>query len=144
MVAYEIYFPDEVKGCELLGVLPERRKDTGRITEKSVLGWADKVFGNKFSIKDIYFIQITINENTGMIVRPTLTSSEDIAELLAEVQKGSNGIDELLEHTSESLQLDRVKCISCGRERSEHEMRKVFYKKHQGICKMCFNYEIEE
>jgi len=144
MVAYEFYWPDEVKGYELLGVLPERRKDPGRITEKSVLGWADKFFGNKFSTKDVYFVQVTIDEDAGMIFRPTPAPSEDIAELLAEVQRESNGIDELLERTSQSLQVDRVKCISCGRERSEHEMRKVFYKKYKGICKMCFNFEVEE
>ena len=144
MEAYEFYWLDEVKGYELLGVLPERRKGPARITEKSVLGWADKIFGNKLSTKDIYFIQVTINENTGMIFRPTPASSEDITELLGEVQKESNGIDELVERTSQSLQVDHVKCISCGRERSEHEMQKVFYKKHKGICKMCFKSEIEE
>ena len=78
-----------------------------------------------------------------MIFRPTPASSEDIAELLGEVQKESNGIDELVERTSQSLQVDHVKCISCGRERSEHEMQKVFYKKYEGICKMCFKFEIE-
>jgi hypothetical protein len=144
MEAYEFYWLDEVKGYELLGVLPERRKGPARITEKSVSGWADKIFGNKFSTKDIYFIQVTINENMGMFFRPTPASSEDIAELLGEVQKESNGIDELVERTSQSLQVDHVKCISCGRERSEHEMQKVFYKKSKGICKMCFKSEIEE
>ena len=71
-------------------------------------------------------------------------SSEDIAKLLGEVQKESNGIDESLECTSQSLQGDYVKFISCGREKSEHEMQKVFYKKYKGICKMCFKLEIEE
>jgi len=144
MMAYEFYWRDEVKGYQLLGVLPERRKDPARITEKSVLGWADRFFDNKFSTQDIYFIQITINENTGMIFRPTPALSEDIAELLGEVQKESNGIDEFLECTSHRLQVDHVKCISCGRERSEHEMQKVFYKKNKGICKMCFKVEVEE
>lgn len=130
-MAYEFYWRDEVKGYEVLGVLPERRKDPARITEKSVLGWVDKVFGNKFGTKDIYFTQVTTNENTGMIFRPTPASSEDIAELLGEVQKESIGIDELVERTSQSLQVDHVKCISCGRERSEHEMQKVFYKKYK-------------
>jgi len=73
MVAYEFYCYDEVKGYELLGVLPERRSDPARIAQKSVLGWVYKVFGNKFCSKGIYFIQITINENTGMIFRPTPT-----------------------------------------------------------------------
>ncbi len=143
MMAYEFYWRDEVKGYEVLGVLPERRKDPARITEKSVLGWVDKVFGNKFSIKGIYFTQLMINENTGMIFRPPLASSEDIAEFLGRVQRESNGIDELVERTSQSLQVDHVKCISCGRERSEHEMQKVFYKKYKGICKVCFKFEIE-
>ena len=141
-MAYEFYCGDEVKGYELLGVLPERRKDPARITEKSAWGWVDKVFGNKFSTKDIYFTQVTINENTGMILRPTPASSKDIAELLREVQKESNGIDELVERTSQSLQVDHVKCISCGRKRSEQEMQKVFYKKYKGICKTCFKSEI--
>ena len=142
MMAYEFYWRNEVKGYELLGVLPERRKDPARITEKSVLEWVDRVFGNKFSTKDIYFTQVTINENTGMILRPTPASSDDIAELLREVQKESNGIDELVERTSQSLQVDHVKCIFCGRKRSEHEMQKVFYEKYKGICKTCFKSEI--
>jgi hypothetical protein len=71
MVAYEFYWCDPVKGYELLGVLPERRKDPERITQKSVMGWVEKVFGNNLSTKDIYFIQVTINEYTGNIFRPT-------------------------------------------------------------------------
>ena len=71
MVAYEFYWLDPIKGYELLGVLPERRKNPERITRKSVMGWMEKVFGNKFSTKDIYFIQMAINEYTGKIFRPT-------------------------------------------------------------------------
>jgi hypothetical protein len=71
MVAYEFYLCDPIKGHELIGVLPERRKHPERITQKSVMGWVEKVFGNKFSTKDIYFIQVTINEYTGNIFRAT-------------------------------------------------------------------------
>ncbi len=71
MVAYEFYWLDETKGYELLGVLPERRKNPERITQKSVMGWAEKIFGGKLSTKDIYFIRVTINEYTGMVFRPT-------------------------------------------------------------------------
>jgi hypothetical protein len=70
-------------------------------------------------------------------------SPEDIAKLSGEVQKESNDSDELSE-TSHTFQVDYVKCISCGREKSEHEMQKVFYKKYKGICKNCFRLEIEE
>jgi hypothetical protein len=71
MIAYEFYLCDPVKGYELIGVLPERRKTPERKTQKSVMGWVEKVFGNKFSTKDIYFIQVTINEYTGNIFRAT-------------------------------------------------------------------------
>ncbi len=73
MIAYEFYLCDPVNGYELLGVLPERRKKPERITRKSVMGWAEKIFGDKLSTKDFYFIQVTINEYTGMISRPTPT-----------------------------------------------------------------------
>jgi len=71
MVAYEFYWHDPVKGYELVGILPERRKNPERITQKSVMGWVEKVFGNNLSTKDIFFIQVTINEYTGNIFRPT-------------------------------------------------------------------------
>ncbi len=143
MVAYEFYRLDEVRGYELLGVLPERRKDSARISKESVLGWADKYFGNTFCTEDIYFIPITIHEDTGRITRPMPGSSGDRAALLGELQKESNGLDEFVESTSRNLQVDRVKCIACGRDKSEYEMQKVFYEKHKGICKMCFRSEIE-
>ena len=67
MLAYEFYLRDPVKGSELVGILPERRKDPVRITQKSVLNWAETVFGNGFNNKDIYFIEVTINEGEGNI-----------------------------------------------------------------------------
>jgi hypothetical protein len=71
VTAYEFYWFNPFKGYELLGVLPERRKKSGRITEKSVMGWVEKVYGNKLSNKDIYFIQVTINKYTGKVYRST-------------------------------------------------------------------------
>jgi hypothetical protein len=71
MTAYEFYWLDPVKGFELVGILPERRKNAARITQKSIMHWVEKVFSNKLSDKDIYFIQIMIDEYTGKIFRPT-------------------------------------------------------------------------
>jgi hypothetical protein len=65
MVAYEFYRPDPVKGDQLLGILPERRKDPERITQKSIMGWAEKLFGDDVSTKGIYFIPVTINGDAG-------------------------------------------------------------------------------
>lgn len=63
MIAYEFYRSNPAtKREELLGVLEERRKDPSRITRESVMGWAEKVFGQDASVKDIYFIPVNINK----------------------------------------------------------------------------------
>ncbi len=70
MVAYEFYWFDPIKGYELLGILPERRNDPERITKKSIMDWAEKVFGTNLSPEEIYFIQVKINGYTETISRP--------------------------------------------------------------------------
>jgi hypothetical protein len=71
-MAYKFYLRDPVKGNELIGVLPERRKDPSRIIQQSVMHWIEEnVFCNGLNSKDIYFVQETINEDTGNIFRPT-------------------------------------------------------------------------
>jgi hypothetical protein len=63
VIEYEFYRSNPVtKREELLGVLEERRKDPSRITRESVMGWAEKVFGQDVSVKDIYFIPVSINK----------------------------------------------------------------------------------
>ena len=42
MIAYEFYCRDSAKEYELLGILPERRKDLRRITDASVMKWGKK------------------------------------------------------------------------------------------------------
>lgn len=71
MVAYEFYLHDPVKGYELVGILPERRKSPERITQESIMRWGENIFGKELNPKDIYFIQVTINSDTGNIIRPT-------------------------------------------------------------------------
>ena len=71
MVAYEFYWLDPIKGYQLIGVLPERRKNPERITQASIVKWGEKFFGEKLGPKDIFFIDVTIDENSGRIFRPT-------------------------------------------------------------------------
>jgi hypothetical protein len=71
MIAYEFYCLDPKKQYELIGVLPERRKNPARITQKSIINWVVKYFGNKLDLREIFFIEVTIDENTGRIFRPT-------------------------------------------------------------------------
>ena len=71
MVAYEIYWLDPKGGYQIIGVLPERRKNPARVTQESIMHWEENIFGKELDTKEIYFIQVTINEYTGMIFRPT-------------------------------------------------------------------------
>ena len=70
MVAYEYYLRDEIKGFELIGVLPERRKDTSRVTEKSIIGLGKKFWGDNVDIDNVLFVRVTIDKTTGEISRP--------------------------------------------------------------------------
>jgi hypothetical protein len=70
MVAYEFYWHDEIKGYELIGILPERRKSPERITHESIMKWGRKVIGDNAANKNIFFIHVTIDRTTGRIFRP--------------------------------------------------------------------------
>jgi len=79
MVAYEFYCLEPTGGYQIIGVLPERRKNPERVTQKSVMNWGEKFFGKELDTKDIFFIQVTIDEKTVRIFRPipfTITQKE--------------------------------------------------------------------
>ena len=71
MVAYEFYWPDSVKEYDLLGILPERRKNPRRITDASVMKWGKMLLGNNGSKKSIFYKKITIGEYRGKFFRVT-------------------------------------------------------------------------
>jgi hypothetical protein len=70
MVAYEFYWLDPTGGYKIIGVLPERRKNSARITQESIMRWGRNIFGKELDTGDIFFIQVTIDENTVRIFRP--------------------------------------------------------------------------
>jgi len=61
MMVYEFYWRDPIKGNQIIGVLPERRKNPARITEEAVLNWGEKYFGNNLNLNDMFFIETEIN-----------------------------------------------------------------------------------
>jgi hypothetical protein len=75
MIAYEFYLLDESRGYQVIGVLPERRKNPERITQKSILKWGEKIFGNDLDTKDIFFIQVSRDEKNVKIFRPLRSAS---------------------------------------------------------------------
>jgi len=71
MIAYEFYRPDSVKEYDLLGILPERRKDARRITNASVMKWGKMLLGNNGRKKSIFYKKVAMSEYTGKFIRVT-------------------------------------------------------------------------
>ena len=69
MVNYEIYWHDPIKGYQLMGVLPERRKNPARITEGSIFNWGRKFLGKRINIEGIFILQLEVDKNTGKTSR---------------------------------------------------------------------------
>ncbi len=76
MVAYEFYLNDSDGNRSLIGILPERRKDAKRITEKSILKWGRMLLYDRR--RGFSFERITITQYTGKFVRfdPSLKTHE--------------------------------------------------------------------
>ncbi len=60
MTAYEFYWDDDTGGAHLIGILPERRKDMGRITQESIMNWGRMVMSDYINAKTLYFIQVEV------------------------------------------------------------------------------------
>ncbi len=60
MLVYEIYAFNKKKGYELIGALPERRKNRARITKESVVKWGRMLLGDDVDSKDIFFKPVEI------------------------------------------------------------------------------------
>jgi len=70
MIAYEFYWLDPKGGYQIIGVLPERRKNPTRVTQESIRRWGENIFGKELDTQDIFFIQVTIDKNTVRIFQP--------------------------------------------------------------------------
>jgi len=60
MIAYEFYIHNGDQKEHFIGILPERRKDSTRITRKSIMNWAKKTLGDDEDVKNIYFLRVEI------------------------------------------------------------------------------------
>ncbi len=68
MLAYELYTFNKEKGYEIVGVLPERRKDPMRITEASVTNWGKTLLGDHMDCKNVFFRRVAIDGLSGRIL----------------------------------------------------------------------------
>lgn len=62
MEAYEIYWRDENGEAKFIGILPERRRNPERITQESIINWGRKAVVDNAEVKDIFFIQVELDE----------------------------------------------------------------------------------
>jgi hypothetical protein len=62
MKTYRFYYRRPEKGDEMIGVLPERRKNPARITWESIMGWR-KIFERTLDTEQIFFVEMTIGGN---------------------------------------------------------------------------------
>ena len=60
MVAYEFYWRDPEGRYQIIGVLPERRKNPMRITMESLMNRGKMLLGNDVDSKNIFFKWITM------------------------------------------------------------------------------------
>jgi hypothetical protein len=60
MVVYELYWLNPAGEYQIIGVLPERRKNPMRITKNSVVNWGKMLLGNDVDSKKIFFKRLTI------------------------------------------------------------------------------------
>jgi len=92
MVAYEYYWRNNMRGYELLGVLPERRKDIYRVTPKSIIGFGKKFWGDNVDMDNILFIRISIDKMTGEISRPKPHLGFDFEDTESKKERQGAGI----------------------------------------------------
>ena len=63
MLVYELYAFNKTKGYELIGILPERRKNPARITKNSVMNWVKLLSGDDVDSRDIFFKPVRLDGN---------------------------------------------------------------------------------
>ena len=63
MLVYELYAFNKKKGYELIGALPERRKNPARMTKNSVMNWGKMLIDEDAESKDIFFKPVRLDAN---------------------------------------------------------------------------------
>jgi hypothetical protein len=62
MLGYQFYCLDEKGKDHLIGILPERRFNSARITDRSIMNWAREIIGNGCHGRRIHFVRVNMPE----------------------------------------------------------------------------------
>lgn len=60
MVAYEFYLKGGSEEDNLIGILPERRKDRKRVNRRSIMKWGKLAAGNYADPKGVYYVRVNL------------------------------------------------------------------------------------
>jgi hypothetical protein len=62
MLSYQFYCLDEEGKDRLIGILPERRFNPERITDRTIMNWAREIIGNGCHGRRIHFVRVSMSE----------------------------------------------------------------------------------
>jgi hypothetical protein len=68
--AHEFYLRHPSKGDQWLGILPERRRSSKRVSSETIKKWGMRLLGKQVDSGELFFIQVTFDKATGRIIRP--------------------------------------------------------------------------
>jgi hypothetical protein len=77
MVAYEFYLVNAKEEFHLFGILPERKKDSSRVTQESIMKWGKLIGGDCVDVKRTYFIQaeVSLKFLSNLLINPSRAAS---------------------------------------------------------------------
>ena len=61
-MTYQFYMWDATKGFELVGGLPERRRNQERITDESIINWARVKYSGIVKAEEIFLVKVDLEE----------------------------------------------------------------------------------
>jgi len=59
-IAYEFYLNGGREEDDLIGILPERRKNLRRVNRRSIMKWGKLAAGSYIDPKNIYYVQVIL------------------------------------------------------------------------------------
>jgi hypothetical protein len=62
MLGYQFYCLDEKGKHHLIGILPERRLNPERVTDRSITNWTTEIIGNGCRGRGIHFVRVNLPE----------------------------------------------------------------------------------
>ncbi len=83
MVAYELYWLNPIGEYDLIGVLPERRKNPMRITKDSITNWGKMLLGDAVDSKNIFFKLLTIESLADKILWQDLSYNNHSIDIIS-------------------------------------------------------------